>query len=158
MPNVLLAVLILGPAAITFLLKSSAAQAFFALCAGFVVISLAGADIADLTKNLSFQLNNSTLNLVILIAPIALTLLFTRKSFAGSHMLLLNLVIALCAGVLLALVAVPLLSESARLDFANNAIWNDLQKIQTWAIAGGAGLSLLVTWFSKTKHHSKKHK
>jgi len=157
-PDLLLAVLIFGPVALTFLLKSNAALSFFALCAGFVVISFAGADIADLTKNLSFQINNTTLNLVLLIAPIALTLLLTRKAFSGSLKLLLNCVVALCAGILLALVAVPLLSESARLDFANNTIWSDLQKIQTPAIAGGAFLSLILTWFSKSAYHPKKHK
>lgn len=158
MPDILLAILILGPAAITFLLKSNAALSFFALCAGFVVISFAGADIADLTKNLSFQINNTTLNLGLLIAPIALTLLLTRKTFSGSLKLLLNCVVALCAGILLALVAVPLLSESARLDFANNTIWSDLQRIQTPAIAGGAFLSLILIWFGKSAYHPKKHK
>jgi hypothetical protein len=157
-PDVLLAILILGPVAITFLLKSNAALAFFALCASFVVISFAGADIADLTKNLSFQINNTTLNLVLLVTPVALTLLLTRKAFSGSLKLLLNLLLALCGGILLALVAVPLLSKSARLDFTNNTFWDDLQKIQTTAISGGAGLSLLLTWFAKTPHHPKKHK
>jgi hypothetical protein len=157
-PNILLAVLIFGPVAITFLLKSNAAQAFFALCAGFTVISYAGADLADLTKNLSFQINNTTLNLVLLVAPLLLTLLLTKKAFSGSIKPLLNYAVALCAGVLLALVAVPLLSESARLNFANNTFWNDLQRIQTPAIAGGAGLSLLLTWFAKSPHHPKKHK
>jgi protein-S-isoprenylcysteine O-methyltransferase Ste14 len=158
MPDVLLAILIFGPLAITILLKSNAAQAFFALCASFVVISFAGADIADLTKNLSFQINNTTLNLILLVAPLFLTLLIAKKSFSGPIKPLLNYAIAACTGVLLALVAVPLLSESARLNFANNTLWNDLQKIQTPAIAGGAGLSLLLTWFGKSSHHSKKHK
>ena len=158
MPNFLLAVLIFAPVAITLLLKSNAAQAFFALCASFTVISFAGADLADLTKNLSFQIDNTTLNLVLLVVPLLLTLLFSRKAFSGSHRLLLNLVIAFCAGVLLALVAVPLLSESARLDFAGNNFWNNLQKIQTPVIAGGAGLSLILTWLGKSLHHPKKHK
>jgi len=156
-PDILLAVLILGPAVITFLLKSNAALSFLALCASFVVISFAGADIADLTKNLSFQINNTTLNIAILVAPLVLTLLLRRKAFSGPVMLALHLATAFCAGVLLALVTVPLLSESARLDFANNSLWNDLQKIQTLVIAAGAGLSLLLIWSGKSTHHGKKH-
>lgn len=158
MPDIVLAILILAPLAITFFLKSNAALAFLALCAGFVLITFASADIGNLTKNLSIQVNSSTLNLVLLIAPFALTLLLTPKAFSGQVRKLLQCVCALCAGGLLALIAVPLLSESVRLNFASSWGWINLQKLQTPLIAGGIVLSLLLVWFGKSSHHAKKHK
>jgi hypothetical protein len=158
MPDIVLAILVFAPLAITFLLKSNAALAFLALCAGFVLISFASADIGNLTKNLSIQVNSSTLNLLLLIVPFALTLLLTPKAFSGRIRLVLQCVCALCAGGLLALVAIPLLSESVRLNFANSWGWNNLQKLQTPLISGGIALSLVLVWFGKSASHHKKHK
>jgi len=158
MPDVILAILVLAPLAVTFLLKSNAALAFLALCASFVIISFSNIDIRDLTKNLSFQLDSSTFNLIILIAPFVLTLLARRKAFHGQVKTLMQYAAALCGGALLALVAIPLLNESTRLNFANNAAWNDLQKIQTPVVIAGTVISLLLVWFGKSHTPAKKHK
>ena len=158
MPDVVLAILVLAPLAVTLLLKSNAALAFLALCAGFVVISFTNINIQDLTKNLSFQLTSSTFNLILLTAPYVLTLLLRRKAFNGQAKAILQYVAALCGGGLLALVAVPLLNESVRLNFANSWAWNDLQKIQTPLIVAGVVISLGLVWFHKPAHTPKKHK
>jgi hypothetical protein len=157
MTDAVVAVIVLVPLAITFLLKSNAALAYLSLCASFVLITFASADIKDLTKSLSFQLNASTLNLIILILPVTLTLLLTRKTFSGSIKLVLHSVAALCAGALLALVSIPLLSLSTRQNFADSWGWINLQKIQTPVIAAGVILSLLLIWSAKHPH-AKKHK
>ena len=158
MPDVILAILIFAPLAVTFLLKSNAALGFFSLCASFVVISFTNIDIKDLTKNLSFQLTSSSFDLIILIVPFVLTLLLNRKAFSGKLKSILHYATAVCSGALLALVAIPLLGESARLNFANSWGWNNLQKIQTAVVVAGAALSLVIIWFSKTAVPAKKHK
>jgi hypothetical protein len=158
MPDVILAVLVFAPLAVTFSLKTNAALGFFSLCASFVVISFTNIDVKDLTKNLSFQLTSSTFDLIILIAPFVLTLLLNRKSFSGQLKSILHYATALCSGALLALIAIPLLNESARLNFANSWGWNNLQKIQTAVVIAGAVLSLVLIWFSKTHVPVKKHK
>lgn len=158
MPDIILAVLVFAPLAVTFLLKSNAGLAFLALCASFTVISFSNIDIKDLTKNLSFQLTSSTFNLILLIAPYALSLLLCRKAFHGQLKGLLQYAAALCGGALLALVAIPLLNESTRINFANSWAWNDLQNIQTPVIIAGAGISLLLIWFGGSHSSGKKHK
>ena len=160
MPDVILASLVLVPLLVVFLFKSNAALGFLTLCASFVVISFSNIDIKDLTKNLSFQLTSSTFSLIILIAPFVVTLLLNRKSFSGQLKSVLQYLTAICAGALLALVAIPLLNESARLNFANSWGWDNLQKIQTPIVIAGALLSLFLIWFSKTSApvKSKKHK
>ena len=158
MPDVILAILVFAPLGLTFLLKSNAALAFLALCAGFVLISFSDINIQDLTKNLSFQLTSSTFNLILLIIPYAGTLLLRRKALHGQLKSVLQYLAALCGGVLLALVAIPLLNESARLNFANSWAWDDLQKIQTPVIIAGVVISLSLVWFGKSHTPSKKHK
>ena len=158
MPDVILAILVFAPLATVFLLKCNAALGFLSLCASFVVISFTNIDIKDLTKNLSFQLTSSTFSLIILIVPFVLTLLLNRKAFSGQLKAVFHYATAVCSGALLALVAIPLLGESARLNFANSWAWNDLQKIQTATVIVGAALSLVIIWFSKTNLPAKKHK
>ncbi len=158
MPDLVLALLVFLPLVITFLLKSNAAVAFLALCGGFVIISFTNIDIQDLTKNLSFQLTSSTFNLILLITPFLLTLLLARKAYSGQLRTVLQCAAALCGGALLAILAIPLLSESARLNFADSAGWDALQKIQTPVIAAGVIVSLVLVWFGKQKHPNKKHK
>jgi hypothetical protein len=161
MDTAILAAFVLGPLLLTFLLKSNAALSFLALCAGFVVISFASSDLENLTGQLNFSINSSSLNLVLLILPLVLTLLLTRKSFTKKGVLVLQSLIALCAGALLALIAVPLLSNSIRANFANSSLWTDLQKIQASVIGAGVFLSLVMLWakeFKRPKLKDKKKK
>jgi len=161
MANAVLIALVLGPAVLTFLLRSNAALSFLALCAGFVVISFASTDLKNLTGQLNFSINSSTLNLILVGLPLVLTLLLTRKAFSGGVSRVLHIVVALCAGGLLALVTVPLLSDSVRANFANSNLWSDLHKIQAEVIGLGVFLSLLIVWAKSLKGgsgKSKKHK
>lgn len=161
MADVILAALVLVPALLTWLLKSNAALSFLALCAGFVVISFAGTDLENLTGQLNFSINSGTLNLALLVLPLLFTLLFTKHAFTGGAIRLLHMAIALCAGGLLALIAIPLLSGSVRANFADSKLWMDLQNIQSEVIGAGVFLSLVLIWANSLKKSSikaKKHK
>jgi hypothetical protein len=161
MADAILAAFVLTPVVLTFLLKSNAASSFLALCAGFVVISFAGADLKNLTGQLSFSINSGTVNLTLLVLPLLLTLLFTKGKAKEGVGRIIHLLIALCAGGLLALVGIPLLSESLRSNFANSNLWSKLKDFQGTVIGAGVFLSLVVTWakaLKKSKDKGKKHK
>jgi hypothetical protein len=161
MADAILAAFVLTPVVLTFLLKSNAAYSFLALCAGFVAISFAGADLENLTGQLSFSINSSLVNLALLILPLLFTLLFTNGKSKKGIGLAIHLAIALCAGGLLALTGVPLLNESLRSNFSNSDLWSQLKNIQAAVIGAGVFLSLVVTWtkaLKKTKDKGKKHK
>ncbi len=158
MADIILSILIFLPLALTILLKGNAALSFLVLCGSFTFITFGSADVAQLTGHLDLRVNSSTINLVILIAPMILTLLLCRRAFSGQLKSILHWVTALCAGALLALVSVPLLNDSVRADFNYNWAWDGLQKIQTPVIAAGFVLSLLLVWFTLHPKHSKKHK
>ena len=149
----------LGSNAVLALLffKSNAALAFFSLCASEILILYTVSDATQLLNELSYTAPDADiLNLAILLLPLLLTLLLTRATVHATGKMLLNVVPALCAGGLLALLAAPLLSGSVQADFGSSEIWLNLQKIQAWVIGIGALSSLLLIWFGGLKRYRHK--
>lgn len=164
MSDVLLAVLILLPAALTFFLKSNAAVAFLALCGGFTTTTLSGSDIDHLvgqTKITSLTSNN--VDLALLLAPLLLTLLLTFRSVTSKNGRYFSLVPALCAGGLLAAVAAPMFNDVLQANVTSSPFWKQLKDVQSYIVGIGLLISLLLIWTSGFGHsrshgHSKKHK
>jgi cytochrome bd-type quinol oxidase subunit 2 len=156
MADISLAVLVFGPLAITFLLKSNAALSFLALCAGFVVSTSVIGDLKHLLSEANLSLTDSTLATILIIAPLLITLLLTRRANTRGFKFWLQLAVALCAGGLLALSLGPVLTSSGQFDITSSRFWGDLQKIQSWVIGGGALLGLLLVWSKSYKSHDHK--
>src|SRR3954471_20968739 len=112
MADIILATLIFAPVIFILALKSNAALSYLVLCGAFTLITFGSADLRDLTGHLDLRLDSGTLNLILLVSPLLLTLLLTRKSFSGQIKTVLHSATALCAGALLALISVPLLNAS----------------------------------------------
>jgi hypothetical protein len=162
MADVLLAILILLPAALTFFLKSNAALGFLALCGGFAVITLSGSDIQHLigqTKITSLTSNN--IDLALLVVPLLFTLLFTYRSVASKSGRYFSIIPALCAGGLLAIVPAPMFSSALQMNVTDSKFWADLKDLQSYVVVIGLITSLLLIWVGGSRHsrsHSKKHK
>jgi hypothetical protein len=160
MTDALLVILVLLPAVLAFLLKSNAALAFLALCGGIAAITLSGSDIQHLigqTKITSLTSNN--VDLALLLAPLLFTLLFTYRSVTSKNGRYFSVVPALCAGGLLAVVAAPMFSDALQTNITDSKFWHDLQNAQSYIVATGLLVSLLLIWAGGFKHgHSKKHK
>ena len=162
MAQALIAVLILLPVVLTFLLRSNAAQAFLALCGGFAVITLSGSDIEHLFgKTKITSLTSNDVDLILLLAPLLLSLLFTFRAVTAQKLRFAQLLPALAAGALLAVVAGPMLSDVVNSDVSKLATWKDLQKAESWIVGAGLLVSLFLIWssgFMHAKSHGKKHK
>ena len=160
MTEVFLAILILLPVVLTFLLKSNAAAAFLALCGGFTLFTLSGSDIEQLVgKTRITSLTSNNVDLALLAVPLLVTLILTYKSVSSKRRRWLQLLPALCAGGLLAIVAGPMLNSALSTDFTKSQSWNDLQDAQTYIVAAGLISSLLLLWSGGHAHsRSKKHK
>jgi len=159
MTEVFLAILILLPVVLTFLLKSNAAAAFLALCGGFTLFTLSGSDIEQLVgKTRITSLTSNNVDLALLAVPLLVTLFLTYKSVSSKNRRWLQLVPALCAGGLLAIVAGPMLNSALSTDFTKAQLWKDLQDAQTYIVAAGLITSLLLLWSGGHSKHSKKHK
>lgn len=155
MPDIALAVLIFAPLAITFLIKSNAALAYFALCVGFVLSTSVIGDLKHLLSEKNLSVASDTLGIVLLVAPYALTLLLCRKAHAKGPLMVANLAAAVLGGGLLALSAGPLISSSSSFDVLGSGFWSQLEKYQSAIIGAGAAVSLFLVWFGGTHH--KKH-
>lgn len=161
MSQALLVVLVFLPAVLTYLFRSNAALSFLALCGGYSVITLSGSDIQHLfgqTKITSLTSNN--IDLILLLAPLILTLMFTFRSVLSPKLRLAQIIPALCAGALLASVAGPMLSDLAAQDISSLSAWKSLKNAQSWAVGAGLISSLFLIWtsgFVNAKSH-KKHK
>ena len=159
MANAVLTAMLLTPLVLTFLLKSNAALGFLTLCAGFVLSTSVIGDLKQLLSEINLSTAESTLALIILIAPTVLTLLLTRKSTSHKALLGMQLLASLGIGGLLALLAGPVISESTSLDITASQFWKDLQSAQSGIVGGGALVSLLLLWITHLKHPKvKKHK
>jgi hypothetical protein len=162
MAGVLLAVLILLPAVLTFVLRSNAAMSFLALCGGFAVITLSGSDIEHLvgkTRITSFTSND--IDLILLLAPLLFTLLFTFRAVISKKLRIAQLLPALAAGALLASVAAPMFGDVVNANFSDLSFWRSLQDAQAYIVSGGLLVSLFLIWtggFIHAKSHGKKHK
>jgi hypothetical protein len=161
MSEVLLAVLVFLPVVLTYLLKSNAALAFLTLCGGFSVITLSGSDIEHLFgKTKITSLTSNDIDLILLLAPLILTLLLTFRAVLSNKLRIVHLIPAVCAGALLATVAGPMLSDVVNSDISKLTAWKSLQDAQSWVVGAGLLVSLLLIWtsgFSHAKSH-KKHK
>jgi hypothetical protein len=164
MSDALLAVLILLPAVLTFILKSNAAIAFLALCGGFAAITLSGSDIDHLvgqTKITSLTSNN--VDVALLLVPLLLTLLLTLRSVTSKNSRYFSLIPALCAGGLLAAVAGPMFNDILQTSVTASPFWKQLKDAQSYIVGVGLLGSLLLVWTSgfshgKSRGHGKKHK
>lgn len=155
MADVALAALVLGPAVITYFLKSNAALGFMALCVGFVLSTSVIGDLEHLLSETNLSLTEDTLALILVLVPYLGTLLLSRKAAGRGMHFYLQLLVALAGGGLLALTIGPLLSSS-QVNIFDSKFWEQLQNIQAGIIGAGALLSLVLIWFGGIKH-SKKH-
>ena len=160
MADALLATLVFLPVVLAYLLKSNAAAGFLSLCGGFAVITLSGSDIEHLVgKTKITSLTSNDVDLILLIAPLLLTLVLTYRSVTAKGQRFVQLIPALCAGGLLAVIAAPMLSDALNVNFSSSPAWKDLQNIQSYIVGAGLLFSLLLIWFGGFKFgHNKKHK
>jgi len=157
MTDAFLAALILSPVVLTFLLKSNAALSFLALCVGFVLSTSVIGDLKQLLSEMNLSVTNSTLAISLLVLPLVLTLLLTRKSNTKGLKLWLQLLAALGTGGLLALSVAPVINASW-LDLSKSDVWDNILKIQSGIVGAGALLSFALVWLGSSKLHRKKHK
>lgn len=155
MADIVLAVLILAPIVLTYILKSNAALGFLALCAGFVLSTSVIGDLKHLLSETNLSVTSDTLAAGIITLPFLITLLLCRHKGGKGPLLYAQLLAALAGGALLALSIGPLLA-STQFNVLDSSFWTQLQKTQAAVIGAGGLLSLILVWLGGSKH-AKKH-
>jgi hypothetical protein len=145
------------------LLRVNAAIAFMSLALGSLLVTYAAQDINTIFGGFSAGngLNNyQWIKLGLLTLPFLVVVLFTRKHVKGSKQWL-NVVPALASGLLFALLATPLLPADVQRHIHAQAVWKQLDNLETAAVLGGAVFALLFLLLTHRKKHDDeggKHK
>ena len=161
MPLIVLGILVGLPLVLTFVLRVNAGVIFLALCTGSVISQFVSGDAVQIVNSFfpkSVDTSATVVQLILLLLPAALTILFMRRSMTGVKTLV-NILPAAGSGLLTALLAVPLLSAGTRYNIMASKDWSVLQQFQSVIIGAGAFVSLLVLWSTKPRRDKKgKHK
>jgi hypothetical protein len=155
----MLPLIILG--LLLFLLRSSGAVVFLALCAGIVLLKYVGADSSVLLSSFwprSSVVSQEALNIILVLLPVASTTILLRKSVSGTK-IFLNLLPAISVGCLVALSVVPLLSPITSRNVMHTWGWSGLIQFQDFIVGTGVLVSLLLMKSShkKATGHKKSH-
>ena len=160
----MLALLILGPALVAILLRVNAAILFMSLCVGELLVQNVSSDTLNiLTSSKVGSVSHSSVELGLLLVPVALTVVFMLHSVKGTKSVM-NILPALGFGLMSALLVKPLLSPSFQRTLEHASVWHRILQAQTFIVAISAVLALLFLWFqgrngghSKPAHHTKQH-
>ena len=96
------------------------------------------------------------MKLILLLFPAVLTAIFMIRTVRSTK-LFLNILPALGAGCLLALLVVPLLPPGTSHAIDSMKIWQQAQRLQDLIIGIGALVSLMTLWLLRPKQTNEKH-
>ncbi len=167
-PEVILGAIVIAPVVILLLLRVNATLVFLSLCLGSVLVQFVGSDPESVSSWISvtqgaseINIDDATLKLVLLLAPVLLTTIFMIKTIKDKSRLILNVLPAIGVGMLGALLVVPLLPESLSQEIVDSSLWGEVLKVQNVIVGATALACLLVLWLQRPKtggkHHKKHH-
>lgn len=159
-PLIILAAIALVPFVVTFLFRADGALVFLSVALGTVLATYVAGDTADV---LTAANSGSTLaamqwvQIVLLILPVALALLLTRKKTRGlKH--ILSSITALSAGAVLALLLVPYLSAPLQDQIRDTFLWREIDNLETALIIIGSVLVYTQLFMNRFKPEKGKKK
>ncbi|HSX17423.1 MAG TPA: hypothetical protein VLH86_04985 [Patescibacteria group bacterium] len=155
-------ILALGvPTLMIVVLRINAAMVFLSLCAGAVLVEYVAPQADDLMNLITPRagaVSNSTLALILLLAPAIVTSVVTLLSVNGRVRVLVNALPAAAASMLAVLLAVPQLPKNIADAFEKGQAWSILSKAEALVVGGGALMSLFFLWSQRRnfKQHDKR--
>lgn len=155
---ILLGVLAGVPVLLALLFRVSAVFLFLSMAAGGLLVNVVGDD-AGLAAGMMVRGQNVPMltNFALLFLPVAITLLFMRKTMPRSKFLL-HIIPLVGVGLSLAVLALPLFASHIQQQIFDNRYGNMLKNAQDVIIAATAILTLLLMWLTyrdKSGKHDK---
>lgn len=144
-------------------LRINAAMMFLSVCLGAVLVQYVGPQANELIRLFvprAGSVSASTLNLILLLAPVAMTGVVTVFSVHGRMRVLVNLLPAVACASLVVLLAVPMLPANVSFAFTDEKIWNILSKSEALVIGAGGVMSLFFLWTQRRnfRQHDKRRR
>ena len=152
--DVLLLGLVAAPFLVLTVLRVNAAFVFLSLCLGDVLVRYVSNDVTSFVQIFAARISpigNSSMRLVLLFAPAALTTIFMLFSMRGRTRTMLNALPAAATSLFAALLAVPLLAPGLRHAVEGESMWRQLNRAESLVVLAGAVLSLLFLWSARKR-------
>jgi hypothetical protein len=161
--DVILLVALAAPALALVVLRANAAMVFLSLCLGAVLVQYVAPSAYELMQIASTragEVSNSTLAVILLLAPAVVTSIVTLLSTHGRIRTLLNILPAAAASMLAVLLAVSALPAHMTAQFQHAAAWHILSNAEALVVGGGALISLFFLWSQRRsfQQHDKRHR
>lgn len=139
-------------------IRTNAAIAFFAICAGSVLVSSSGDNLGLIASSLTSGMDSASniAKIVLLLLPMLISSVLLRGQISKG-MFILNLLPALCAGLLVVLFVTPLLPNGIESQVTSMETWSLLSQYKELVIGVGMFLSIVLI-SATTKKHKEKHK
>jgi hypothetical protein len=151
-----------APAVVLTVLRINAAMVFLSLCLGAVLVQYVATEAVDMLKLFAPKSGNITvamMQLVLLLAPAAVTAVVTLFSVKGRVRSLLNILPAVASSGLVVLLAVPLLAPGLRLSVQSQRTWTYVSKSEALVVGIGALISMVFLWAQRRNaKHGKRSK
>ena len=148
--QLLLVLILCTPLVLVTILRVNATMVFLSLCVGYAISQLLGADIkvfADMFLP-QWRLGVPTIDLLLIVLPALLTMLFWLQTVKGTARIL-NMLPGLAVSSLCALLIVPLLPPTTVQGIGMTAVWHELARLQALLIGCGAVVCLLFLWLQR---------
>ena len=161
-PQIMLIVILAAPVVALFILRVNASFVFLSLCLGSVLVQFVGGDASTIASAFGshapgVSANQSTVNLVLQLLPVVLTTIIMIHSVRGKAKNTFNLLPALGASALVALLTVPLLPYGLTNEIMRTPLWRELENLQTLIISASTLLALLFLWMQRPRRHHDEH-
>jgi hypothetical protein len=161
--NIALIVALALPAIVFVVLRANASMVFLSLCLGAVLVQYVASEADTMMHLMSAHvspISTSSLKLILLVAPAAVTTFVTVFSVHGRIKNLINLFPAIATGALAVLLAVPLLPPGLRYNLETQHAWHYLSNAEALVVGVGALISLVFLWSQRSwfKQHDKRRK
>lgn len=144
------------PLVVLMLLRVNASLVFLSACLGAVLLHYVGNDAADFANMFLPFLSGNNLRLALVFLPVVLTTIFMIKTVRGAS-LLFNILPAVGTGLLIAIMAIPLLPHDLAVQVQASSVWHTLQQVQALAVGASALVCLFFLWTQRPKHSQDKH-
>jgi hypothetical protein len=144
---------------VQLLLRTNVAIAFFALCAGSVLLSATGDEASLVASSLTSGIDTSTnvVKIVLLFAPFAVCVVLLRKHLSAA-LLPMALIPAACSALLGAIFVTPLLTDGTEGAIMQTQSWEVMVQYQEPIVVLGLVFSMVLVALTIKKPHSKSHK
>lgn len=156
-PTLILGTIVVLPIVVLLLLRINAALVFLSLCLGDVLVQFVAPDANNFFALFSahgfgaYSTGGNTVKLVLLLLPALLTTVFMIRTVKGKFRLLLNILPSAGVGLLIALLAVPLMSVGLQHNIVSSTLWLQAQRSQDLIVGSSAMVCMFVLWLQRPK-------